>query len=935
MNLLRLPEQFEGAWEHALIMTYGADIPFFEHALLRQFGAQCRNKIILADADCFLESCGHYAEAGLIRQLNQQYVVEGILSRHAAHAKLILLTNAKRGRLLVGSGNLSWQGYASGGELFSRYEYNADKDNQPNTLNAFSGVREFLETLLKQGYIQGLTAQKRIAYLFEKTPWLYRAPAGTEQPVRHNLEHSFLTQLEQVIGNEPVKTLHIHAPFYDQGAVALKTLLNTFNPAQAIMLLQPNYTSLDPSAVRKVLSQFPHCRPCVFKFKEASSATPYVHAKFYLLKTETRAICLQGSPNLSQVAMLRTASLGNIELANLLIGPPDAFDGLLEPFALEPAPAQLESIGLSYVVPGPKLQELSTDFQLIGGEWAEDHLTLNYRGTLPDLNNARIVIGTQPFRLKAVRQEINRIIIYLPPEAANLLTGPIPVRLRWGKSDEATGSNPIFVCNQKALNDILEVDDAGQTLDRFGGLELEDEEFERLLGELDAALMIDRRSVWQLAGKSIPQKQSDSDDEALHLAYSDIDYDLLRNHPRIAQYMLGRGGGQAYARSRLQVILSSITNHFRGLLAVTETVTMLEKTMKIADDSDAETEEEREAEEQEKQRRHISQAKRQERILKNFVQRYLEGLHSPDFQKLAGFEVIVQNTIIFSHILWRLFAKGWVEEPFIIESLLEIWQFFWGDHQSPSYFNLLDKEQKAQTLKLMADHYTIPELLAALYYSAYLSRTWGWEDGLLALRDFWCTILTEQPFEITAQTLEETWCIVSPLFPYEIPVPTRIVNELKQLAYFETEFNFLRMLESEYRCSPFSCKFDKTKVNRPAIRQEIFANRLLLPQNILFEQQQAITILKEWMRFETVDYYRLAVLTPEGKEVRLLFYETAEQSGIFWAKDTGDEPVDFDKIKLDSLDWEITLRHLQTLAAKLEKSLILQHPAIIMSQQPS
>jgi hypothetical protein len=86
VNELKLPEQLKGSWHHALILTYGMDIPFFESALLSQFGTRCRNKIILADGRQYLEACDNYAQSGLIRYMNQRYVAEGIYSPHAAHA---------------------------------------------------------------------------------------------------------------------------------------------------------------------------------------------------------------------------------------------------------------------------------------------------------------------------------------------------------------------------------------------------------------------------------------------------------------------------------------------------------------------------------------------------------------------------------------------------------------------------------------------------------------------------------------------------------------------------------------------------------------------------------------------------------------------------------------------------------------------------------
>ena len=46
MNELELPRQLKGPWHHALILTYGVDIPFWENSLWRQFGTRCRNKVL-------------------------------------------------------------------------------------------------------------------------------------------------------------------------------------------------------------------------------------------------------------------------------------------------------------------------------------------------------------------------------------------------------------------------------------------------------------------------------------------------------------------------------------------------------------------------------------------------------------------------------------------------------------------------------------------------------------------------------------------------------------------------------------------------------------------------------------------------------------------------------------------------------------------------
>jgi hypothetical protein len=909
VNELKLPEQLKGPWHHALILTYGLDVPFFENALWGQFGSHCRNKIILADGQRYLEACANYARSGLVRYLNQRYVAEGICAPRAAHAKLILLTNSEQGLLLVGSGNLKWQGYASGGELFTRYEYSTDA---PEMLNAFLTVRELIEGLMARRYISA-PAEKRIRHLLEETPWLFQSPAQKWQPVRHNLTRSFLDQLQLVVGDEPVEELWVLSPFYDRELVALERLLTTLNPHQTILLMQPGYTSVDPAVLQGVLDRL-GSRCQVHSFSKGDDS-PYVHAKLYLLKLPDRAICLQGSPNLSQVAMLLTVPQGNIELANLLTGPRHAFDDLLDALDIQPV-EQVGALALSYQSVEVSTDQPSDGWRLTGGEWYEDRLVLSFQGALPELEGASLVIAGRAFSLDVRKRDPQGFELRLSPEAMSLLGRPVPIAIRWGEEDDAQASNPIFVCNRAALADELQISE-GETLDRVGDLDLDDEEFERLLGELNAALMIDRRSVWQLAGRT-PPTTGDEDDEALRLDYVDVDYEMLRQHPRIQQYVSRGTGGRAYARSRLQIILSAITDHFRGLIDVPPSAQFVEGTIADLEKSEAETEEEREQEEEEKQRHRRTQAQRVRRILKSFIRRYLRGIRSPDFQELAGFEVIAQNYVIFTHILWRLLAKDWVEPEFVVGSLLQTWTFFWGDGSQAGYFRELDGEQRAQVLQFVqGDQHSDAVLVAALYCSARLTRIERWEEQRFALRDFWREMLRHPPFEVTADMLEEAWHIVAHLIPYEPPPPTAIVEELARLAEFESHSSFLRALEERYHLPRGACSFERQSVWRvPLQRSDNIQCLVIGAENALPDKDIAVTMLREWMRFEELGYYRIHAPAND----RLLYYEGLEQKGLYWAKDRGEMALG--SITPSSTDWDAALSQTQALAAQVDAQLV-------------
>ena len=679
MNELKLPDRFSGNWDHCLILTFGANLPFFENSIWRQFGSRCPNKIILADHNQLLKGWKSYANDGLVRLLNQKYIAEGISIPMSAHAKMVLLTTQEKGRLLIGSGNLSLDGYASGGELFTEYEY-----SQENTENlaAFISSWRFIEEMIERRYISP-AAERYLRHLQENTSWLFRAAPDIWNPTRHNLDVSFIEQLKEVIEGEPVDELWIHSPFYDEKAQALRSLLALFEPEQVKILVQAGRTSLDPVALEKVLTQS-HVKWKVHTVRlKDDEHNSYIHAKLYLFKTRNRAICLQGSPNLSNAAMRLTAPRGNIELANMLLGDRNDFDYLFEHLEIDPETPVLTTLNVDFK--RPEIDDLTggQGWKLVGGEWQNDGLELRYEGKLPSLEDAYLEIGETQFALfiTAINERILRLKI--SSDAQVLLAGALPASIVWGPEEDRTSSNPIYVCNRSGLDQaMLSTDGGGKEIESVGSLDLDDEDFERLLGELESSLVIDRQSAWQMAGKT-PPKITDEDDEALRLDYADIDYDQLRNHPKLRGYLTGKthADGPTYNRSRLQIILSSITGHFNGLIDLALGITDFETVTQSLDDqeSDAETEEEREEEEQEKQKARWSNKARISATLKNFVRRYLRGIKSKDFLELVGADVMARNYVIFSHLLWKMYAKEWVDPEFVTDFFAQTVAFLLGE----------------------------------------------------------------------------------------------------------------------------------------------------------------------------------------------------------------------------------------------------------------
>ncbi|KKK59254.1 hypothetical protein LCGC14_3036230, partial [marine sediment metagenome] len=358
--------------------------------------------------------------------------------------------------------------------------------------------------------------------------------------------------------------------------------------------------------------------------------------------TATRSICLQGSPNLSQVAMLLAHPQGNLEIASLLIDKRDAFDYILDQVEIDPAAVSLDELDLQYERSDDDPKPVSSGCRLQGGEWREGVLILRFQGEIPALQDVQLSVANRLYAVNIRRQGPGWLELAINEDTKQQLTRPVPVQLRWGVEHEGQMTNPVFVCNEAALNAVIKSEDAPEVLSGIGDLDLDDDELERLLGELDASLMIDRQSVWQLAGRPLPSVDAE-DDEALRIDYADVDYELLRRHPKIQQYLRRHGVSESYARTRLQIILNAITDHFRGLLDVSAVDQIAKGIGNELADSESESEQEAEEIEAEKARRRYSKQKRVRRLLINFIRRYLRGIRSPDFQELAGYEVMAQN----------------------------------------------------------------------------------------------------------------------------------------------------------------------------------------------------------------------------------------------------------------------------------------------------
>ena len=129
--------------------------------------------------------------------------------------------------------------------------------------------------------------------------------------------------------------------------------------------------------------------------RRAEFPDTYLHAKFILVRQRRRAVLLQGSPNLSLAALCLADPAGNLELANLLTGPRDAFDELLEGLVIGPSAADPQTLGLGY---HRDPEPAAAAVRLVYGLWGDGLLTLEASCDLPAPDRIQLLVLGEPVR---------------------------------------------------------------------------------------------------------------------------------------------------------------------------------------------------------------------------------------------------------------------------------------------------------------------------------------------------------------------------------------------------------------------------------------------------------------------------------------------------------------------------------------------------------
>lgn len=656
---LGVPALFtEGRFEQVLILTFGADLEFYERVLRRHFGG-FRNQIVLADGQQLARTVTSMAGAGSLRHLNRSWIAGPIRHSQAAHAKLILLAAPEAGVLLVGSGNLHMGGYAGSGECFTPYRWSPD---DPSSLSAFTAVRALTDGLGTRGCLDDVT-QDRLKVFWNAYDWWHGEPVA-DGPVRHNLDVPLGRQFTDLIGGERVEELVVIAPFHDRKCSALERLIAELNPRSVRVLVQPKQSSVDPNRLSDVMKGH---KGGVFTVEAAGDAGGiYLHAKVFLARTKQRAVCLTGSANCSMVALWAQHPNANIEIGNLTVGEPSAFEHLLDPDTVSIAgPVDPLTLNVSFqedaeedgVEEATRVGDVRWDAPTVSGTV---HIAIDDPSRISIEVEGRPAPATISVAPKSVDSTLFEARLTDPRDVETVERVAVVTILV--DSVAAASTVPYQVARLRE-QDRRRVDT--ERLRHAARLELDDPDLEQALAALEEILIGENVARWSHGSQDSP---APDEGEVATIAWESIDWSAVRRHPRYAAY--GEFGGlNAIAGSDLAAYLEALSQAVRELAEPEEASGQPQPAAEGSDpvDDDDEVEESEvssgvegaevddvveEDPEAGSTKRRQSIGARNLRLIRNFVRRNLRVLERSEFRDGVGAGVVIPNIIILNWMCW-------------------------------------------------------------------------------------------------------------------------------------------------------------------------------------------------------------------------------------------------------------------------------------------
>ena len=838
----------DGAWDHLVVGTYNADLQFFEYAVLPRTSG-VRNAVVVVDDQMLDESFEMLTHGQSLRRVNSRYLVAPCRAIGAAHAKWILLATDDRARLLIGSGNLTYSGYARDVEVFTRFDIDRET---PDQAQPFTTLRSLLRQLAREQRLPERAAAQ-LELVWKALHWMPddSSPAATR--VVHNATRPLAKQFIDAVPTK-VDRLTVYAPLWDHTCAALEQLVVGVHPGAVRVLLQPGLTTVDPLQLYRVLGLVDGPTETV----PVDTTRGVIHAKLMAAEHQGQVTLLAGSPNASTAALSCTTTSGNIELATITTLEQGVFDRLIA--RLEPRPPQ-SATTMSLRVPqlAEHDAEPGLEFRIGSATWDGASLAVHLFG--PQLaHEIEVTVGGHGPWTVTVETGTATLVPDLP--TTERLEAGSWVRAR--PSPTASWSPPTCPVRVRHLDHQLEAAPGRQAAVRrtmTGHPEVSDD-IAALLTEVEHTLVLTPQAIRQLAARSTVVKVDASEQDT----FDDLEalWASLSAHPNVVQYAeLDLQTEVAGPPSDLAVLLAALGARFpRPVHGVGSGVTVAiddggdpADLAEVLGDDEHESDEERAA-------RLADEAKQRDELLVNarrhyrrFFDRACTAYENPTFRELLTPQIVAAQVVVLTNLTSKLIAEDLATSGDATGWLVRLWQTAFdgtgGESGSASEITKLREHLVARgwTASLAVGLVRIAEASVRFPGAAALPRLRAAAHRVIA-HDA-CPPLSAQDLnhlapELDATTVEEAW--------------TRLDDVLSRLSQDEIR----RDLEHAASLGEHSAAFRKEMVNRGSLGVRP-VEQLELPESLsTADEELVVALMARWMVLDPErDYYR--VLASETK----------------------------------------------------------------------
>jgi hypothetical protein len=288
----------------SLITSYNVFFPFYENVVLpKLIGSGIRNNILLIDAG----QCIHAFRTDPPRLAGSAYTLLPVPRSRCFHPKLMFLLGKNRGRLFVGSHNVTLSGFGVNQEVTGRIEFElaGDPSDRESALSAWTFLREWIDPLAPELEAPIRDFEDKLGSLCGEMPESARPRFYSSSPSGESL---WMKVRPFLVDGREWSRVTVLGPYFDEDLGFLRAIGTECSVGEMIVGFDIRRSSIPRNAPRLL----PEAR-----FVDAAplfDSQGFIHAKAMLFESRTgEVVLITGSANPGGAAWLRTDRIRNAE----------------------------------------------------------------------------------------------------------------------------------------------------------------------------------------------------------------------------------------------------------------------------------------------------------------------------------------------------------------------------------------------------------------------------------------------------------------------------------------------------------------------------------------------------------------------------------------------------------------------------------------------